>query len=159
MKCTPAVKAEAASPPVHFKTLLVPTDFSDCSLVALDYALALAIQFHAKIVLLHIVEPLAILPVLDEIGDRQVRAGRERLAALCRKRIGNRVPFEVLVRMGRAHSEIPDTAKALDADLIVIATHGNTGLREALLGSTAQRVVTQAHCPVLTVRPPPEEGG
>jgi universal stress protein A len=58
-----------------------------------------------------------------------------------------------LSRMGRAHSEIPDTAKALGADLIVMGTHGYTGLKHMLLGSTAERVVRQAPCPVLTVRP------
>jgi nucleotide-binding universal stress UspA family protein len=56
--------------------------------------------------------------------------------------------------MGHAYSEIPDTAKAMGADLIVIATHGYTGLKHVLLGSTAERVVRHAPCPVLTVRQP-----
>jgi nucleotide-binding universal stress UspA family protein len=64
----------------------------------------------------------------------------------------NERSIETLVRMGRAQSEIPDTAKAIGADLIVLGTHGYSGPKHALLGGTAERVVRQAACPVLTVR-------
>jgi len=146
--------------PVSFKQILVPIDFSDCSLRALDYALTLALPFGAKITLLHVVEPavsqqsyLGVTPPLEETYQSLVEAGRERLVALSRKRIGNRLRAETLVRIGRAHSEIPDTAKALSADLIVMGTHGYTGLKHLLLGSTTERVVRHAACPVLTIRP------
>ncbi|HYG34803.1 MAG TPA: universal stress protein [Clostridia bacterium] len=144
---------------LQLKRILVPTDFSECSLQALDYALGLANEFGAKITLLHIVEPafvpdsyLGSLPTMDEVNQNVLEGGRERLEALNRKRIGHRVPAETLVRMGRAHSEIPDTAKALGIDLIVMGTHGASGLQHILLGSTAERVIRHAPCPVMTVR-------
>lgn len=78
--------------------------------------------------------------------------GRDALADACRRRVGAGVAMETLVRMGRAYSEIADTAKALACDLIVMGTRGAT--REtATLGSTADWVVHHAPCPVITTRP------
>ena len=155
----PAAVATTIADPLKLALLLVPVDFSDCSLRALDYAIALAMQFNSKIILLHVVEPavypenyLVVSPTLDETNQNLLQSARERLAELCHRRIGHRIPAESLVRMGRAHSEIPDTAKALGADLIVLGTHGYTGLKHVLLGSTAERVVRHGPCPVLTVR-------
>jgi len=146
---------------INLKQILVPIDFSDCSLRALDLASLIAQPFGAKLTLLHVVEPavyqqnfLGITPPLEESNQTLVESGRERLAAVSRKRVGYRLRTESLVRVGRAHSEIPDTASALSADLIVMGTHGYTGLKHVLLGSTAERVVRHAACPVLTVRLP-----
>ena len=146
---------------ITLKQILVPIDFSDCSLRALDLASTIALPFGAKLTLLHVVEPgvyqqsyFGVTPPLEESNQNLVEAGRERLSALGRKRIGHRLRTESLVRIGRAHSEIPDTASALSADLIVMGTHGYTGLKHVLLGSTAERVVRHAPCPVLTVRLP-----
>ena len=154
-----AEASPASGFPLRIKHVLVPLDFSDCSLRALDYAVAFGEQFHAKLTLLHVVEPvvvpdnyLAAAAALDETNQSLLEAARERLLALCRKRLNHHVASEVLVRMGRAYSEIPDTAKALGADLIILGTHGYTGLKHVLLGSTAERVVRHAACPVLTVR-------
>ena len=154
-----AASTKPVADPLRLARLLVPVDFSDCSLRALDYAIALAQQFDSKIILLHVVEPtvypenyLVVSPALDETNQNLLESARERLADLSRKRIGHRLQAETLVRMGRAHSEIPDTAKAMGADLIGLGTHGYTGLKHALLGSTAERVVRYGPCPVLTVR-------
>lgn len=151
--------AKTASSPFRLKRILVPIDFSDCSLQALDYALAFAEQFQARLILLHVVEPavypencLGLAPVMDETNQSLVESARERLAELSRKRVGHRAVAESLVRLGRAHSEIPDTAQAMGADMIILGTHGYTGLKHALLGSTAERVVRHGPCPVLTVR-------
>jgi universal stress protein A len=161
-----AASAKTTADPLKLARLLVPVDFSDCSLRALEYALALAERFGSKIVLLHVVEPavypenyLVASPALDETNQNLLESARERLQELRHKRIGHRIQAETLVRMGRAHSEIPDTAKALGADLIVLGTHGYTGLKHALLGSTAERVVRQGPCPVLTVRYTGTEAG
>lgn len=142
-----------------FKQILVPIDFSDCSTAALEYGLALAEKLDAKVILLHVVEPAAypenylLTPAtLDEANQNLMSAGRERLATLEQKAQGHGRPIETLVRMGRAQSEIPDTAKAIGADLIVLGTHGYSGLKHVLLGGTAERVVRHAPCPVLTVR-------
>ena len=104
------------------------------------------------------------LSILRNLRERRItvpvvmitarNALNERLEGLNRKRIVQRVPTETLVRIGHAHSEIADTAKALAADLIVLGTHGYTGLKHALLGSTAERVLRHAPCPVVTVRQP-----
>lgn len=174
MKIKSASKSEPATPPdelgreklppnshpsPRFKELLVPIDFSDCSLGALDYALAFGEKFGTRITLLHVVEPaifsenyLVTPGTLDETNQNLVAAGRERLAPLQGRVSGRGLPVALLVRMGRAQSEITDTAKAIGADLIVMGTQGYSGLKHVLLGSTAERVVRQASCPVLTVR-------
>ena len=142
------------------KRILVPIDFSDSSAAALDYAVTLAKKFDAKLVLLHVVEP-AVYPdnylmtpaTLDEANQNLISTSRERLTTLKEEPSLQGLSVELLVRMGRAQSEIPDTAKATDTDLIVMGTHGHSGLKHVLLGGTAERVVRHSSCPVLTVRP------
>jgi len=148
-----------AAAPLLIRRVLVPIDFSDCSMHALNYAMALAERFDARIILLHVVEPavhsehyLSGPMAFDETNQHLLEAGRERLEDVNRKCVVHRVGSEPLVRIGHAHSEIADTANALAADLIVLGTHGYTGLKHVLLGSTAERVVRSAPCPVLTVR-------
>ena|SRR5579862_5996885 len=147
--------------PLSLKQILVPVDFSDCSVNALDYALALGEKLGTKLTLLHVVEPAVyqdnylMAPTgLDENNQNLVAAGRERLATLRARVTTHGLPVETLVRMGRAQSEISDTAKAIGSDLIVMGTHGHGGLKQVLLGGTAERVVRHAPCPVLTVRYP-----
>ncbi len=148
-------------PALKLQRILVPLDFSQFSLHALSQALAVAEQFGARIILLHVVEP-AVYPEnhmagavpLDQGNQVLLEAARERLEEIRRQHIGSKIPTEALVRIGHPYSEIPDTAKAMGADLIVIATHGYTGLKHVLLGSVAERVVRHASCPVLTVRNP-----
>jgi universal stress protein A len=141
------------------KRILVPIDFSDCSLRALEYAMGLAQQLGAVVTLLHVVEPamhadnyLAASSAFDQPTQNLLEDGRERLRAVATKHLGHRGGSEVLVRVGRAPSEILDTAQALGADMVVLGTHGHTGLKHVLLGSTAERVLRQSSCPVLTVR-------
>jgi nucleotide-binding universal stress UspA family protein len=141
------------------KQILVAIDFSECSASALDYALMMARNFHARLVLLHVVEP-AVYPdsylmaptTLEETNNNLMTASRERLAAVRQQSALHGIAVELLVRMGRAHSEIPDTAKATGSDLIVMGTHGHGGLKRVLLGGTAERVIRHSHCPVLAVR-------
>jgi universal stress protein A len=151
----PATEAHSA---FEIKSILVPTDFSFESQKALAHAVRLGHQFGAKLTMLHVVEPVATpdfglsLPlILDE----------ERLKAACRHRFerltkdsktGPKIIEKTLVRHGRAFNEIVHAAKSLKVDLIVISTHGYTGLKRAFLGSTAERVVRHASCPVLVVR-------
>ena len=147
--------------PLVFKQILAPIDFSECSAKALDYAIALGQKFGTKLTLLHVVEP-AVYPdnpllaasTLDDTNQNLVTAGRERLAQFQARVSAAGLPVETLVRMGRAQSEISDTAKAIGADLIVMGTHGGAGSKPVFLGGTAERVLRQAPCPVLTVRQP-----
>jgi nucleotide-binding universal stress UspA family protein len=144
--------------------ILVPVDFSDFSTKALDYALAFADQFDAQVILLHVVEPavypessMLVATALDDLNNDLTKVAQQKLNELKRERIGDRVSSELLVRLGRAFSEIVAAASELDVDLIILATHGYTGLKHVLLGSTAERVVRHAPCPVLTVRDPEHE--
>lgn len=157
----PAPAEGLPSPKPNPKRILVPVDFSQCSLRAIDYAVMLADAFEATVILLHVLEPasfgldqLAIPAELEEQLQFHLRTGRDRLLDLNRKRMGQRLRTETLVRIGRAWSEIPDTAKALAVDLIVLGAHGETSFKHPLLGSTAEGVVRHAHCPVLTVACP-----
>jgi len=159
-----AAAARAATSSFRLKKILVPVDFSDFSTKALDYALAFADQFNARIVLLHVVEPavypesyMLVASALDDLNNDLLRGAKQKLGALSKERIGNQVPSESLVRTGRAYSGITAAAQELDVDLIILATHGYTGLKHVLLGSTAERVVRHAPCPVLTVRDPEHE--
>jgi nucleotide-binding universal stress UspA family protein len=156
--------AAASTSPFKLRKILVPVDFSEFSSKALDYALAFAQQFDARILLLHVVEP-AIYPEnymvvpksFDDLNENLINAAKERLARITLERIGRRANADSEVRLGRPFFEIVDAAKSLGVDLIIIGTHGYTGLKHVLLGSTAERVVRHAPCPVLTVRVPERE--
>ncbi|MFM1769063.1 MAG: hypothetical protein RJA22_1592 [Verrucomicrobiota bacterium] len=138
------------------KRILVPVDFSDCSRKALRYALPFAKEFEASIILLHVVAPF--LPPAEmslvDVADLELRmresATRE-LAAL-RASVAKQAPVETALRLGRPDTEILHAARELDADVIVLSTHGRTGLAHMFLGSTAEQVVRRAPCPVFIVR-------
>ena len=150
--------ATASLVPFRIKSILVPLDFSPPSKRTLAYAVAVAKQFQAKLTLLHVVEPVATpdftpsFPLAME-DDRLVAVAREELERTVKMaRIPRGVVEKVLVRCGRSYHEITDAARTRKVDLIIIATHGYTGLKHALLGSTTERVVRLATCPVLVVR-------
>jgi len=142
---------------IQLKKLLVPIDFSDSSLKALKYAVAFAGRFNASICLVHVVEPASFLNDLRNVpllvSDREV-ANRlhHKLIMLARREIDPLTPVQPLVCIGKPFNEIVRTAKAFKADLIVIATHGRTGLKHVCLGRTAENVIRRAPCPVLVVR-------
>ena len=139
------------------ETILVPLDFSEPSRSALRYAFTLAQKFGGKLVLFYALEPVATPdfayhPLMME-PEEAIESARQRLSSLCeQEEIESSWIRKMIVQEGVAHAEITKAAEELDADLIVISTHGHTGLKHALLGSTAERVVRHAHCPVLVVR-------
>ena len=147
--------AELATP-FAIRRILVPVDFSDCSKKALQYATAFAEQFDAKIVLLNVTESFIPTPELSGIDvglmDSQLREHAAKQLADLEDSLGDTVKTEVASRNGRPYLEIVGAAKELDIDLIILATHGRTGLAHVLMGSTAEKVVQQADCPVLIVR-------
>src|SRR6266511_1213458 len=154
-----ATRATAKPPlPLHIKSILVPIDFSPPSKKALDYAVTLARQFKAKLTLLHVVEPVATpdfaasFPLVMENDKLMAAAKNELERAVKSARIPRGIVEKILVRFGRSFHEIADAARTRKVDLIVISTHGYTGLKHALLGSTTERVVRHAPCPVLVVR-------
>jgi nucleotide-binding universal stress UspA family protein len=146
------------TPPFKLRKILVPIDFSNLSRDALPWANLLATRFGAELILMNVTEEFPadyflggelmnhlITPLL-----KQAEADLEHLAARLTKSTG--VKASAVVREGTPYKEICDGARRLGADLIVLTTHGFTGLKHVWLGSTAERVVRHAHCPVLAVR-------
>ena len=152
---------------MKIETILVPTDFSECAGHALGPAAELARIWKARIICLHVVEPVVAptvsyvpmvepFPAVDTTEQLETVALRElpKLAE-CQELAGLEVE-EVMVH-GEASSEIVNTARQRAVDLIVISSHGRTGLGRILFGSTAEAVVRHAPCPVLVVKPPQYE--
>ena len=142
----------------RLKKILVPIDFSDCSKKALQYAIPLARQHEAALTLLYVAPPPNFVGgeytgiEYARLEDDQAASGGKQLDALVANEVHGEVPAETLVRPGMPVVEILEAARALPADLIVISTHGRTGLKHVLLGSVAEDVVRRAPCPVLVVR-------
>jgi universal stress protein A len=144
---------------VNLKSILVPIDFSAESKKALVYALPFATLFKAKLTLLHVVEPVALpdfaksFPLVLDNDEVTARCKRHMEEMLKNLNSGPQSVEKVLVRYGSAFNEISEAARTLKCDLIIISTHGYTGIKHVLLGSTTERVVRHAPCPVLVVRP------
>jgi nucleotide-binding universal stress UspA family protein len=153
-----AVKAEASKSAI--RSILVPIDFSVHSKNALKYAVPLAEKFNASLHLVYVVEP-TIYPadlgfgqvVLPGVEEELREKGEGELDALRRREIGKRVKATTAVRTGNPHQEILREAEEKGVDLIVVATHGHSGVEHMLFGSTADRIVRRSKVPVLTIRP------
>lgn len=141
-------------PVFKLEQILVPVDFTDCTEKALAYAVPFARQFNATLTLLHVIEP-AFVPA-TEMGallDVDTSADAKRELDKLRDRIAGQVRCQIKMRKGIAESEIINAAKELPSDLIILSTHGRTGLQRLLLGSTVEKVVRRAGCPIFIVRP------
>lgn len=139
---------------LNIQTILHPTDYSERSDIAFRIACSLARDYQAKLVLLHV----ALRSVTIE-GEAAIAPRSEEYFQAERKKLeGMSVPAEIRVGRqvaeGAPAEEILRTAQAVKADLIVMGTHGRTGLARMLAGSVAEQVMRRAPCPVLTVRPP-----
>ena len=148
----------ALSRPVTLERILVPVDFSDCSLDALEYAVVVAQQSKASLMLLHVLEPVSygLDFTLSHIRTReQVRESwTKRLEELAFSHQHSNVPVESRLRGGLPADSILDSAQTLPCDLIVMGTHGRRGISHTISGSVAEAVLRKAHCPVLAVRSP-----
>ena len=147
---------------IELRRILVPTDFSKFSEVAITYAAALAQKFGAEIHLLHVVQDLSVfLPEAME-APPPVALPAEQFLAAARTAMERSMQHDALkdlpvrqeIRQGTPFYEIVLYAKEARIDLIVMGTHGHTGLVHVLLGSVTEKVVRKAPCPVLTVRHP-----
>ncbi len=144
---------------MEIKSILFPTDFSQGARAAMDYALSLAHDYNARLILLYIIQDISIaewyipstISAADLIEDMQKGAWKEmdKWAAEASSRVKD---VEKIVSRGVPFVEIIKTAKDRNVDIIVIGTHGRTGIDHMLFGSTAEKVVRKSHCPVLTVR-------
>lgn len=143
--------------------ILLATDFSDCAARARDYALYLAGQWKAKLTVLHVLEFQPgmdpDMPVNRQYLDYEQREAEKHLKALSETALGSGLLLRTRLVTGIPSVAVGREAAAAGADLIVLGTHGRTGLAHVLLGSTAERVVATAGCPVVAVKPCPEGAG
>jgi universal stress protein A len=148
--------------PNRIKSILVPIDFSKPSEKALEFAISLARQFGAKLTLLSVIEPFptpdfAYYPLVME-NDKIVAETKKRLEQVPLKAgVKRELVEKTVVRNGVPFKEITAAARTLKVDLIVISTQGYSGLAHVFMGSTAERVVRHAECPVLVVRGRPQK--
>jgi nucleotide-binding universal stress UspA family protein len=141
-----------------FRKILVPTDFSECSMKGLVYAKAFAKRFKSKITLLNSVH-FQYYVASDEYARYDLprlmqyveKSAREQMRDLVRKTDRSGLKVEASLQTGHPGQQICEHARDSDVDLIVISTHGTTGFKHLLLGSVAEYVVRHAHCPVLVV--------
>jgi universal stress protein A len=153
-----SIHATAEDFTMEIRRILVPTDFSEPSKQAIAYAFELAQTFEATLVLLHVVEPLDypmrsyphLVTTMLEYLERQAHHD---LAQLLSEAQDVKVEVTRRVVVGPPYRKIVEVATAEQADLIVMATHGRTGLSHLVMGSVAERVMCMAPCPVLTIRP------
>jgi nucleotide-binding universal stress UspA family protein len=150
--------ANGSRPASAFRKILVPIDFSECSKGGLDYAKAMAKQFGSTLVLLHSVH-LEYYVASDEYArydlprlmQQAEKAATAQMRDLVQETNWAGIKVETSLEMGHAGQQICDRAQDRHVELIVTSTHGTTGLKHILLGSTAEYVVRHAHCPVLVV--------
>jgi universal stress protein A len=146
-----------------FQKILCPIDFSEASLCALKMASEMAEKFGSEVIVLYVHKPIQPLPspqieTREVIFDTQAfeeqmsRDARTRLAEITASHFAQGIEPKLQVRLGQPSEEILRTAEDEKADAIFMATHGRTGLKHIVFGSVAQRVVSRAGCPVLTVR-------
>lgn len=150
---------------IDLKRILVPTDFSEFSQHALTYAVAFAEKFGAELHLMHVVQDIGLLvpdlvtaapPMLPSV-DQMTTAARTALDRIAQEHKLELLPLHKHVSQGAPFYEIIRLAREANIDLIVMGTHGRSGLRHVLMGSVSEKVVRKAPCPVLTVRHPEHE--
>jgi nucleotide-binding universal stress UspA family protein len=145
----------------NINKILVPIDFSDYSKSSLKYAVNYAKHFQASLILVYVIEPVIYPPdfsmgqiAIPTPGLEMDKRAKEELDKLAEKEIPSGVSVKKIIKTGKPFVEIIETAAEEDVDLIIIATHGHSGVEHILFGSTAEKVVRKAPCPVLTLREP-----
>jgi nucleotide-binding universal stress UspA family protein len=143
----------------EIKRVLVPIDFSDYSKNSLKYAVKLVNSFKADLFLIYVVEPVIYPPdfsmgqiAIPSIDAEVDKRASEELNTLAKTEIPVDVKCKCIIKTGKPFIEIIETAKEENIDLIIIASHGHTGVEHILFGSTAEKVIRKAPCPVLTFR-------
>ncbi len=139
---------------ITIKKILCPTDFSETSRNALRYAKEFAMAMNAKLILLHVVEPIAAtaetVPFISEAELE--KTAREELDTLIRKDCPPSMAVSTLIKVGLSSDVILSAIKSEDIDLVVMGSHGRTGLTRLLLGSVTEAVMRRASCPMLIVK-------
>ena len=144
-----------------FSKIFYATDYSKASARALDAAVALTKQNRAELLVAHVIEPVTPYAAPEDIGSADLYVKLEEttkqeaetsMRKLAEKLRTSKINAKTLMLRGTAPEQIVKAAKSRRANLIVIGTHGRTGLSKLLMGSVANKIVSTAHCPVLTVR-------
>jgi nucleotide-binding universal stress UspA family protein len=134
----------------------VPVDFSNPSRELLRYAVDFAREFRASLLLLHVVQrinvPSRVVYYATQMQMTVLHGGMTKLAEWARRLVPDDVVAEQMVRAGEPYEVINRLARREQVDLVIVATHGRSGLKRLFLGSTAGRVLRHAPCPVLVVR-------
>ncbi len=143
------------------KKILCPTDFSDPSFEALDAASEMAGHFSGELIVVHVVPPIPVMATghmspaafnVHEYQEEMEKSSKNELDQYIAEKVPESVSARGMVLVGNPGDQIVDTAEDEDVDIIVIATHGQTGLKRVVFGSVAEKVVRHAKQPVLTVR-------
>lgn len=144
-----------------FDRILTAIDFSENSDFAFDYALTLARQFNSELTVMHVInEPVDLrgfyVPHISfEQLEKEIEEGAiSMMEKFCQTRMGDFTNYKTAIVTGIPYEEITRKAEEASASLIVLGTHGRTGLDHIIFGSTAERVVRSSSCPVLTIRMP-----
>jgi nucleotide-binding universal stress UspA family protein len=147
-----------------FEKILTAIDFSESSDFAFEYALTLAKQFQAELTVMHVInEPVDLrgfyVPHISfEQLEKEIEEGAEKMMEkFCQTRMGDFTRYTTAIVAGIPYEEVLRKAQETGASLIVLGTHGRTGIDHLIFGSTAERVVRSAACPVLTIRLPVTE--
>ncbi len=146
-----------------FKKILCPTDFSEAALCGIKMAREMAVRFESEIILLNVHKPIPHLPSprmeasdisfdITAYEKAIITAAEHSLAEIRDEILGDVVKTTLVVHIGNPSKGILHVAEEENVDAIFMATHGRTGLSKIMFGSTAQRVLRRATCPVMSIR-------
>jgi nucleotide-binding universal stress UspA family protein len=147
---------------IEVNKVLVAVDFSKESQLAAKFAVSIAHEYKAKLYVIHVVTPLpsslgAEVPDFDSFQRQYIERFGEDLKRVIPEKIKRIIEVEEILEVGEPYHMIVEKAKELDVDIIVLATHGRTGISHILLGSVAERVIRHAPCPVFAIRNPKDK--
>jgi universal stress protein A len=151
---------------MKFKKILCPTDFSEPAYKALQAAAGLARDYASELWIVNVTEPIPAIPVMDALPMNFLQDYLQEAEALSRKRLQELLARKIFANLkvrpvtptGQPAVEIVDLADRKKVDLLVIATHGQSGWRRLVFGSVAQRVISLTSKPVLLIRAASQEG-
>ena len=145
---------------ISIRNILCPIDYSVYSEMALKYAIEFAEKYQAKLYLMHVLD-IRVYDInnpelynINIVDEETIEKLRERLLRCVNEDTRGRISVEALIIQGVPFAVIIKVSKEYGIDLIVIGTHGRTGLSHAIMGSVAEKIVRKAPCPVLTIRHP-----
>jgi len=147
---------------ISIQGVMVPVDFSKESILAAKFGASLAEEYKTKLYVLHVMEPVhpslrGYIVDFEQFQQRMIAQAKEDLENVIPKAVKDRIPVEFILEIGHPSYLIVEKAKELGVDVLVIATHGRTGLSHVLLGSVAEKVIRHAPCPVFVIRNPKDK--